>query len=178
VTRVGIALGAVRARRWSEIWDVAEAQLALLRAQALRWLRPLGEFVEVTPAEALQLARASSAQRQTCERLASAINRATRYGLFRPLCLTRAVALSRMLEAHGIGGHTIRIGVRREGGCFTAHAWVELGNRVLGDTVANTLSYAPLTQVSVAGDPVLSGIARHRLHRGPRHPGDRLEWDQ
>lgn len=178
MTRIGIALAAVRAGRWREILDVAEAQLALLRAQALRWLRPLGEFVEVTPADGLSLSRASSAQRQTCDRLASAINRATRYGLFRPLCLTRAVALSRMLEAHGIAGHSIRIGVRRDGGAFTAHAWVELGNRVLGDTVANTLSYAPLTHVSVAGDPLLSGIARHRLHRGPRHAGDRLEWDQ
>jgi hypothetical protein len=178
VSRIGIAVTAVRAGRWSEIRDVAEAQLALLRAQALRWLRPLGEFVEVTSAKGLQLSHASSAQRHTCDRLASAINRATRYGLFRPLCLTRAVALSRMLEAHGIAGHSIRIGVRREGGSFTAHAWVELGNRVLGDTVSNTLSYVPLTQVSVAGTPMLSGIARHRLHRGPRHPGDRLEWDQ
>jgi hypothetical protein len=178
VSRIGIALTAVRAGRWSEIRDVAEAQLALLRAQALRWLRPLGEFVEVTSAESLQLSHASSAQRHTCDRVASAINRATRYGLFRPLCLTRAVALSRMLEAHGIAGHSIRIGVRREGGSFTAHAWVELGNRVLGDTVSNTLSYVPLTQVSVTGDPILSGIARHRLHRGPRHSGDRLQWDQ
>jgi hypothetical protein len=178
VTRIGIALAAVRAGRWSEIVDVAEAQLALLRAQALRWLRPLGEFVEIAPTESASIARASAAQRHTSERLASAVNRATRYGLFRPLCLTRAVALSHLLEAHGIAGHSIRIGVRRDGGSFTAHAWVELGNRVLGDSIANTISYAPLAQVSVAGDPILSGIARHRLHRGPRHPGDRLEWDQ
>lgn len=178
MTRIGIALAAARTGRWSEILDVAEAQLALLRAQALRWLRPLGEFVEVTPTKSVSMARATAAQRHTSERLASAISRATRYGLFRPLCLTRAVALSHLLEAHGIAGHSIRIGVRREGGSFTAHAWVELGNRVLGDTVANTISYAPLTQVSVAGVPVLSGIARHRLHRGPRHSGDRLQWDQ
>lgn len=168
----------MRDGRWNEIRDVVEAQLALVRAQTLRWLRPLGEFVEVTPGKGLPVSRASSAERRTSERLASAINRATRYGLFRPVCLTRAVALSRMLDAHGIAGHRIRIGVRRDGGSFAAHAWVELGQRVLGDTVANTLSYAPLTQVSVTGDPTLSGIARHRVHRGPRHAGDRLEWDQ
>jgi hypothetical protein len=178
VTRIGIGLAAVRDRRWSEILDVVEAQLALLRAQTMRWVRPLGELVEVATDEPLFAARASLAQRELCDRLASAINRATRYGLFRPLCLTRAVALSRMLDAHGIAGHRIRIGVRRDAGSFTAHAWVELGHRILGDTVANTLSYAPLTRVSVTGQPALSGIARHRLHRGPRHAGDRLEWDQ
>jgi hypothetical protein len=43
--------------------------------------------------------------------------------------------------------------------------------------VANTMSYAPLTEVSVYGDPALSGIAHHRFHRGPRHAGDPLEWD-
>jgi hypothetical protein len=178
VRRIGVALAALRDRRWSEILDVAEAQLALLRAQTMRWVRPLGEFVEVAPDEPLHSHRASLAQRQTCDRLASAVNRATRYGIFRPLCLTRAVALSRLLDAHGIAGHRIRIGVRRDAGSFTAHAWVELGHRILGDTVANTLSYAPLAQVSVAGEPALSGIARHRFHRGPHHPGDRLEWDQ
>ena len=131
MTRIGVALAAMRDGRWNEMRDVAEAQLALLRAQTLRWLRPLGEFVEVTPNERLPASRASSAQRQTSERLASAINRATRYGLFRPLCLTRAVALSHMLDAHGIAGHRIRIGVRRDGGSFAAHAWVELGHLVL-----------------------------------------------
>jgi hypothetical protein len=83
-----------------------------------------------------------------------------------------------MLNAHGIAGHSIRIGVRRDRGSFTAHAWVELGHRVLGDTTANALVYLPLTQVSVTGNPALSGIVRHRLHRGPRHAGDPLRWDQ
>lgn len=158
--------------------DVAEAQVALLRAQMQQWVRPLGELVEVTANEPLPVPRASLAQRQKCDRLASAVNRATRYGLFRPLCLTRAVALSHMLDAHGVAGHSIRIGVRREAGAFSAHAWVELDHRILGDTVANTLSYAPLTAVSASGNPMLSGIARHRFHRGPRHAGDLLEWGQ
>lgn len=178
MTRIVVILAAVRDGRWREMLDVVEAQVALLRAQTLRWVRPLGEFVEVAPPEGFIFQRTSPAERRTSERLASAITRATRYGLFRPLCLTRAVALSRMLDAHGIGGHRIRIGVRRDAGAFAAHAWVELGQRILGDTVANTRTYAPLTQVSVTGDPFLSGIARHRFHRGPRHTGDLLEWDQ
>ena len=178
VTRFGAAIRALRGGRWDDMRDVGEAQLALLRAQAMWWLRPLGEFVEIASGDHRTALAPSVAQAKVCERVAAAISRATRYGLFRPLCLTRAVALSQMLNAHGIVGHRIRIGVRRDGGSFTAHAWVELGHRILGDTTTNTLPYLPLTQVSVTGDPALSGIVRHRLHRGPRHNGDLLRWDQ
>ncbi len=177
-TRIPAAARAIRRGRWGEMRYVGEAQVVLLRAQAMRWLRPLGKFVEVSAGESRTTVPPSNSQAQTSKQIAAAIDRASRYGVFRPLCLTRAVALSRMLNAHGISGHSIRIGVRRERGSFTAHAWVELGQRVLGDTSANTLAYLPLTQVSVTGNPALSGIVRHRLHRGPRHPGDPLRWDQ
>jgi Transglutaminase-like superfamily len=159
------------------MWYAAEAQIVLLRAQATRWLKPLGKFVEGST-EDPRTTFARSGTHAQGEHIAAAIDRASRYGVFRPLCLTRAVALSQMLNAHGIAGHSIRIGVRHDRGSFTAHAWVELGHRVLGDTTANILAYLPLTQVSVTGNPALSGIVRHRLHRGPRHPGDRLRWDQ
>ena len=178
MTRIGAAIRAVRSRRWDDMHDVAEAQLALLRAQAMRWVRPLGEFVAIASGDVRTPSAHAAAQAQTCDRIASAMSRATRYGIFRPLCLTRAVALSQMLDARGIVGHRIRIGVRRDGGSFTAHAWVELGQRIVGDTTANTLPYLPLTQVSVTGEPALTGIIRHRLHRGPRHPGEPLRWDQ
>jgi hypothetical protein len=178
VTRIGAAVRALRTGRWDDIRDVGEAQLALLRAQAIRWLRPLGELVEIATDDAPAVSCPSSAQTKTCDRLASAISRATRYGIFRPLCLTRAVALSRMLDAHGVVGHHIKVGVRRDRGSFTAHAWVELGHRILGDTTSNTLAYLPLTQLSLTGDPSLSGIVCHRFHRAPRHSGDRLKWDQ
>ena len=178
MTRLGAALRALRRRRWDDIRDVGEAQVALLRAQAMRWLRPLGEFVEITAGDPRTASAHSVAQARTVERVTSAINRATRYGVFRPLCLTRAVALSQMLDSHGIVGHRIKVGVRRDRDSFTAHAWVEFGQRIIGDTTWNTLAYLPLTEISVTGEPALSGIMRHRLHRGPRHPGDRLRWDQ
>jgi hypothetical protein len=83
-----------------------------------------------------------------------------------------------MLDARGVVGHRIRIGVRREEGSFKAHAWVELGNLILGDTARNTLEYLPLTQVSVAGEPAFSGIAQQRIHGGARYTSNRLNWDQ
>jgi hypothetical protein len=156
VTRIGAALEIVRSGRWEELRDVTEAQLALLRAQGMRWTTPLGKFVELNADEHGTPPRLSASQCETCDRLQTAIQRAARYGFFRPACLTRAVALSRMLDAHGIAGHRIRIGVSREHGSFTAHAWVELGHLILGESLANTLNYAPLTQLSVAGTPTLS----------------------
>lgn len=149
MTRLAAAIRAIRASRWAEIRDVAEAQMALLRAEAMRWLRPAGALVKVS----LPVARASELiaveDAKTCTRLAHAVDRAARYGVFRPQCLARAVALGHLLDVRDITGYRIRIGVRKTGELFTAHAWVELGDKVFGDTISNTEGYTPLTDVSV-----------------------------
>ena len=178
MTRLGIAVRAMHDARWLEIREVAQAQLALLRAQAMRWVRPLGDLVDVAPQPSLNGRVADFSQRETGERLALAINRATRYGVFRPRCLARAVALSQMLDGRGIHGHRIRIGVRRAGGTFSAHAWVELGDWVLGDSLWSTRSYAPLAEVCVVSARQPPGTARGSAFGGPRLPGGRSIWDQ
>jgi Transglutaminase-like superfamily len=149
--RAVAAMCAVRDGRWADLRDVGEAQIALLRAHVLRWLRPVGEFVEIEAGDAPRIATISPERAETCQRIAQAIDRAARYGLFRPLCLTRAMALSQMLDAHGISGYRIRVGVRRDRESFAAHAWVELDQLVLGDASVNTLSYLPLTSISRKG---------------------------
>jgi hypothetical protein len=67
------------------------------------------------------------------QRLAAAVSRAAHYGLFRPRCLVRAVALHSMLQARGLFGSSLRVGVRRQKAKLFAHAWVEYGGRVLAD---------------------------------------------
>ena len=175
MTAFTASMGAVRNGRWSEMRDVAEAQAALMCAQAMRWLRPLGELVDVANDDVFGVTKVSAADRETCERLVRAITLATRYGVFHPHCLTRAVALSRMLDAHGIRGHKIRIGVRRHEGAFIAHAWVEMGSSILGDTRGSTASYVPLTEMRVVGDGVFSRTARTRRRTDSAR---RLDWDQ
>lgn len=81
------------------------------------------------------------------EALALAVGRAAEFGVFRPLCLVRAVALNRMLERHGIKGSRVRVGVRMRNGRFAAHAWVEYGDRVLGDNEAHVGSFVELSEV-------------------------------
>ena len=126
--------------------DLLEAQGALIRAQLLVWTRPHGRLIAmVTPAA--EVAPASRGADTAALRLARAVHRAATYGLFRPLCLVRAVALSRLLERHGIPGGRVCIGVRRHGGRFGAHAWIELGGQVLGDSDEHVGAYAPLADV-------------------------------
>jgi hypothetical protein len=131
----------------SEWAELIEAQLALIAAQIDVWRRPIGRLV-VGPSPASITATALHPEAEArARRLALAVRRAAAYGVFRPLCLVRALALSRLLESNGIRGSRIRVGVRRAGR-FAAHAWVECGPLVLGDAEAHTRAYVGLTDVS------------------------------
>jgi hypothetical protein len=54
-----------------------------------------------------------------------------------------------MLERRGIDGAMVRVGVRRMGGEFLAHAWVELAGQTLGDADEHVGSFVPLTDFEV-----------------------------
>lgn len=83
--------------------------------------------------------------------LAKAVARAAAFGLTRPLCLVRAVALNRMLERRGIRGSRIRIGVLMNARGFAAHAWVEYRGRTLADHEDHVSKFTELTDVRLAG---------------------------
>ena len=144
---VAVLEAALRNRRWVELRDVLEAQVALLAAQLLLVTRSRGAFD--VAARGVAATSVSDADTLVAERWARAVLRAARHGVFRPRCLARAIALSRLLSSHGIDDHTIRIGVSREEGRFVAHAWVERGAAVLGDSPAYTRTFAPLTDVRI-----------------------------
>ena len=142
----------------SEWRELAEAQLALFIAQVLVWCRPVGRLIEpAMPASSLVAWGAT--EKLTAERLARALNRAARYGILRPQCLVRALALTRLLQSRGIAGSSIRIGVRWEPGAgareaFAAHAWVVGGAEaaLVGDSIANTAPFSELAIVHAAGE--------------------------
>ena len=147
MTRAHALLKAIAANRWVDITDAARAQIALIAAQGRQWKRPVGELVEPHPVLA-DIASVGVREASTALRLANSVDRASRYGIFRPQCLARAIALSSLLDANGIGGHCIRVGVRKIGADFGAHAWVELGDLVLGDDTVDVGTYVPLTDVA------------------------------
>jgi hypothetical protein len=136
-------------REWAEL---LEAQLELITAQVVVWTRPRGRLVTSTAPATAGSERGSDLDPRA-DRLALAIGRAAENGVFRPLCLVRAVALNRMLERHGVRGSRVRIGVRMRGGRFAAHAWVEYHNRVLGDLDEHVGTFAELTDVHLMDTP-------------------------
>lgn len=81
--------------------------------------------------------------------LALAVERAADYGIFRPACLVRALALRALLEKHGLAGGQVRIGVRMRGAAFHAHAWVEFGDIILGDRPAHVKTFIPVIGAQV-----------------------------
>jgi hypothetical protein len=64
-----------------------------------------------------------------------------------------------MLDKRGITDSRVRVGVRRIDGEFGAHAWVELGQRVLGDDARHVSSFAQLLDVKV----VKKNVAKRSL---------------
>jgi hypothetical protein len=57
-------------------------------------------------------------------------------------CLTRSLALARMLARRGVAT-TVRIGVRTEHGALDAHAWVEWRGAPINDSVHALQPFAP-----------------------------------
>ncbi len=94
---------------------------------------------------------ASAHNRQRAIELATAVRRAADFGLFRPFCLVRAMALRTLLERADIHGSEIRIGVRRRDGIFAAHAWIRWNNQVLGDLPAHVATFTEVDDIRVLG---------------------------
>jgi hypothetical protein len=131
----------------AELLDIFSAQWALICAQVLVWVRPEGQLV--APGRQTFPANQPDNWEVTAQRLSAAINRTARHGLFRPMCLVRSVALHRMLEARGLTGSEICVGVRQQHGRFTAHAWVRYRGVILGESGRHVRTFTPLTDVRV-----------------------------
>lgn len=97
-------------------------------------------------------ARGDRAGLRRARRLAAAVRRAGRLAPRGPSCLTRSLALKGLLEARGLEGARVRVGVRRDESRFEAHAWVEYAGRILGDPAHGPGDFATLEGLEVAPD--------------------------
>lgn len=84
--------------------------------------------------------------------IALAVSRAAEYGLFRPYCLVRAIALHDLLDANGIRGSSVRVGVRHEHGTFAAHAWIMWRDEILGDQPEHVARFTEVDDLRVLGE--------------------------
>jgi hypothetical protein len=108
---------------------------------------PTGEMVreETVSSTAPSMTRIDDARR-----IALSVNRAAAFGLFRPKCLVKSRALRNLLDADGVEGAQVRVGVQLLNGRFRAHAWVEYGGEVVGDDPAAVSRFVPMPGVRVA----------------------------
>ena len=138
-------LRTLSAPEWTELFW---AQWMLIRVQLLLWTRPRRRLV-VPSDRALGALSGGGDITPEMRRLALAVERAAEYGLYRPSCVVRSLALHRMLGSRGLRGSAVRVGARLERGRFTAHAWVEYNGQVLGDRDWHVKQFAELAQMEV-----------------------------
>jgi hypothetical protein len=91
--------------------------------------------------------RHRSAQAQS---MARALRRVVFYAPYSGNCLSQSVALWWQLRRAGLDS-SIVLGVRIEASAFTAHAWVEIDERALNDSVDVRQQFHPF----VSADPAL-----------------------
>lgn len=154
-----LKLGRVVSLTSSERTDLLRAQWAIMVARLQYRTRATGSFVrrpvEATRASGENFDRSSVCdvapewmpgppdQARRARALEVAVRRAAEHGPVRTTCLLRATALQQLLERDGIQGSRLRVGVRRSGEHFAAHAWLELGDMVLGDQPQRVRTFTP-----------------------------------
>ena len=128
-----------------EFSDLVLAQWYLLVALWTVRRRPRGELLRP-----LSSAPTGNGARDNArlERLALAVDRVARFGLFRPTCLVRAVALERQIKRANAGAAVVRVGVAQVAGELLAHAWIELEGQVIGDEEVRVRRFTPLQDFS------------------------------
>ena len=140
---------ALTARDWR---NLLAAQARLLLAQLLMSTRPTGKLVE-SREDGTETPTGSPPRLADARALALAIGRASEYGVFRPACLVRSIALRRLMQARGISGGRVQIGVILQDGRLAAHAWVEYAGEILGDDPHLVSHFDPLPGLSLSETP-------------------------
>ena len=130
--------------------DLFAAQGALLAAEWRMRTQPIGSLTTRESPGTLS-AVPTNQDRVRAAELATAVRRAADFGLFRPFCLVRAMALRALLERADIHGSEIRIGVRRRDGVFAAHAWIRWNNEILGDLPSHVATFTEVDDIRVLG---------------------------
>lgn len=128
------------------IGELFEAQWAVMRARLARTHQPLGRLVEQGQGSA-EAVPSGTGWREAVMRLNDAMDRVARFGVLRPTCLEYALALQWVLRRRKIGPGVIRIGVQMRDGAFAAHAWLQLGDLVLGDRQSRVARFQHLTDL-------------------------------
>ena len=147
--RLARRLASLSPREWREL---LRAQWALVRAQVRLRTRPRGGLLDRWSAGTTSV-DAEPAHLGRAREIGDAVRRVALYGVTRPQCLARSLAICELLEREHMAGAIVRIGVRPQDSALTAHAWVEFAGEIIGDSRAHVRGYQLLATAH--------GAARH-----------------
>jgi hypothetical protein len=140
-------------RKARAAFDVGRAVLAVTKARRIVARSPVGTLVGRD--ETVGLATESERRElpptewRRGERWGAAVDRALRWLPGDSACLVRATALRDLLTTDGARGAVVRIGVRRGGAGFEAHAWVELDGTPIAEDLALRGAFSSLEGVTL-----------------------------
>ena len=83
---------------------------------------------------------------ERAQRIARLVGIAANDGLYRATCLRQSLALWWLLRRRGMAAE-LRIGVRKDGDGFHAHAWVELEDQALNDPSGMSQTFAAFPSI-------------------------------
>lgn len=142
-------------KRWRSLDDcerklLLEALVALGRVRMTLWLRPSSAAFRDYPGRTSSGLQVVDADSSDPAQVALAVRRAGKV-IPASTCLAQALATQMMLARRGITVE-VRIGVARdEHRSFEAHAWVELGGRVLIGNLHDLDRFEPFPRFSQGG---------------------------
>jgi hypothetical protein len=118
-------------REWADLFS---AQRSLLRAEWRMRRRPTGALLDRWSSENASALPIASNDVSRAIEIGKAVRRVAFHAIPRSQCLVRSLAICEMLEEEEIHGAIVRIGVQPRDSKLEAHAWVELGGTIIGDT--------------------------------------------
>ncbi len=98
--------------------------------------------LEKEPSQAGQVPRSSDSALEKARQAARMVSIAAAHTLCQTSCLDRSLVLCVLLRRMGIDAD-LHLGVKKDGGVFSAHAWVELDGEVINDTADVRERFAP-----------------------------------
>lgn len=118
-------------REWADLFS---AQRALLRAEWRMRRSPTGSLLDRWTSTSKDTPPTSPRELERALEIGKAVRRVAFHAIPRSQCLVRSLAICEMLEHENIRGAIVRIGVQPRDAKLEAHAWVELGGTIIGDT--------------------------------------------
>ena len=116
---------------------LVQAAVALPAVAVLIRVKGLGPcqrlLARLTPAAMKSATGADGSAESLARAVGRIVTAAAAHGPYRANCLQRSVVIWWLLRRRGLEGE-LRIGARKEGGRFDAHAWVEFSGRALNES--------------------------------------------